>query len=311
MCVPCVLQVSRAFTFKQQCQRSDQTLRSFLGQVSVKTDSENNNFRDNFKSAGTDSGIANVKVEKSVTNHLSECEQFDDIDDTATDHLDDDQLDLDSLPAEIETNSFEEDIELSNLPSSVADDEIQQHIDEGVLSCDNELTTVVVKVSKSASSSKYGDYFDEIKLNDTDMPDQSIDGTFGEYKIVVFSSFELTNDELNVLDDIPVVETDIDTKKITTDFIEDILSTENQSIVSCDMCNSHFESKEKLVLHSQAVHSIKASESTSNYNNTTSTTTTTNSSTANGKKSSHHECPECHKVFAESKILKRHLKIHR
>lgn len=30
MCVPCVLQVSRAFTFKQVCQRSDQTLRTYL-----------------------------------------------------------------------------------------------------------------------------------------------------------------------------------------------------------------------------------------------------------------------------------------
>lgn len=33
MCVPCVLQVSRAFTFKQLCQRSDQTLRSFYREI--------------------------------------------------------------------------------------------------------------------------------------------------------------------------------------------------------------------------------------------------------------------------------------
>lgn len=30
MCVQCVLQVSRAFTFKQQCERSDTTLRSYF-----------------------------------------------------------------------------------------------------------------------------------------------------------------------------------------------------------------------------------------------------------------------------------------
>lgn len=41
MCVPCVLQVSRAFTFKQQCQRSDQTLRSFY-RVIEKTASNHN-----------------------------------------------------------------------------------------------------------------------------------------------------------------------------------------------------------------------------------------------------------------------------
>lgn len=33
MCVPCVLQVSRAFTFKQLCQRSDQTLRTFYREI--------------------------------------------------------------------------------------------------------------------------------------------------------------------------------------------------------------------------------------------------------------------------------------
>lgn len=184
MCVPCVLQVSRAFTFKQQCQRSDQTLRSYLGQT-PETCTENNNFRDNFKDTGVESGIVNVKVEKTVSNpnHLKECEQFDSIDDTATDHLD-----LDSLPAEIESNSFEEDIELSNLPGSVADDEIQQHLDGSVLSGDNELTANVVKGEKATSPSKYGDYFDQIKLdvgNVDEIHDQSIDGTFGECENVL------------------------------------------------------------------------------------------------------------------------------
>lgn len=185
MCVPCVLQVSRAFTFKQQCQRSDQTLRSYLGQIG-KIESENNNFRKSYKKTGTD-GIADVKLEKIVANHLKECEQFDTIDDTATNHLDS-QLDL-----EIESNSFEEDIELSNLPSSVGDDEIQQHLDESVLCGDNELTTVVVKDSESTLPSKYGDYFDEIKLGvgnvdsltDNELPEQSIDGTFGEFEIIL------------------------------------------------------------------------------------------------------------------------------
>lgn len=112
-------------------------------------------------------------------------------------------------------------------------------------------------------------------------------------------------------DDIPVVESDIDTKKITTNFIDDILSTESQSIINCDMCNLHFETKEKLHEHSQAVHLSRASESTPNQPSTTATTTSTSSSsTENGKKNSHYECPECHKVFAESKILRRHLKIH-
>lgn len=42
MCVPCVLQVSRAFTFKQQCQRSDSTLRSFFLEMSKSPENEGN-----------------------------------------------------------------------------------------------------------------------------------------------------------------------------------------------------------------------------------------------------------------------------
>lgn len=38
MCVPCVLQVSRAFTFKQQCQRSDSTLRTFFQEMEKSND---------------------------------------------------------------------------------------------------------------------------------------------------------------------------------------------------------------------------------------------------------------------------------
>lgn len=111
---------------------------------------------------------------------------------------------------------------------------------------------------------------------------------------------------LHFLDVIPGVESDIDgDKKITTDFIDDILSTENESIVSCGVCNLHFESKEKLDLHSQSVHSTETPQSTLD-----SSTATTATLIENTQKNSCHECPECHKVFAESKILRRHLKIH-
>lgn len=189
MCVPCVLQVSRAFTFKQQCQRSDQTLRSYLGQIEPEND-----FGDEYKHIDSNSvvnitdGHRNViKVENSEVNQLKEHNnQFDEIDDTSTDHHLHNQLDLDSLPTEIESNSFDDAIELSNLPDSVADDDIQQHLD----ACNggNELTTTIVKNGKSTSS-QYGDYFDEIKLvvgnvgplSDNELPDQSIVETFGEY----------------------------------------------------------------------------------------------------------------------------------
>lgn len=45
MCVQCVLQVSRAFTFKQQCERSDTTLRSYLqdSMTATVTDNDDSN----------------------------------------------------------------------------------------------------------------------------------------------------------------------------------------------------------------------------------------------------------------------------
>lgn len=188
MCVPCVLQVSRAFTFKQNCQRSDQTLRTYLGSRSDKTE-----FRDINKHTelrNVEDGNTIVKVEKSVTNRLEEPEQFSVIDETTTDHLDS-QLDLDSLPAEIEPNSFEEDIELSNLTSSLADNDndIQQQLSANLLHSSNELTTNVAKESKTGTHSKCGDYFDDIKLDDVEnvisladneLPGRAIERTFGE-----------------------------------------------------------------------------------------------------------------------------------
>lgn len=97
MCVPCVLQVSRAFTFKQQCRRSDQTLRG--ANTAKQTKIENT--------------VAQVAAEDNVKEHPSQSP----IIESETDDLDS-QLVLDVLPAEIETTSpFEEEIELSSLPS--------------------------------------------------------------------------------------------------------------------------------------------------------------------------------------------------
>lgn len=40
MCVPCVLQVSRAYTFRQKCRRSDETLQSLLVASKISTEKE-------------------------------------------------------------------------------------------------------------------------------------------------------------------------------------------------------------------------------------------------------------------------------
>lgn len=182
MCVPCVLQVSRAFTFKQQCQRSDQTLKSYLErQISDLNQADNNNIRNTSKSEGS------IGVEQVINEHVINANDvvnrtnephFSSNNDTETDHLDS-ELCLDSLPPDIGSDSFEEEIELSDLPSPVASEDIEQHLDD-------ELDDDDVKGDKDAS--KFGDYFDDLKLHvghvvsltDTELPDQSIEGTFGE-----------------------------------------------------------------------------------------------------------------------------------
>lgn len=191
MCVPCVLQVSRAFTFKQQCQRSDQSLRSFLGQVGKSNESDNNNSGGTFKSIEPDDIEQSISENKNdviaVADQIKE-HLFTQTDDTDTEHLDS-ELILDALPSELESSSFEEEIELSSLPSPVASEDMPQHLDVDVLNA--ELDEESTKVKKS----KFGDYFDELKLDvahvvslaDDELPDQSIEGTFGNCTLSILS----------------------------------------------------------------------------------------------------------------------------
>lgn len=102
------------------------------------------------------------------------------------------------------------------------------------------------------------------------------------------------------LDDIPADEHDMEDKKISPDFIEDILSTDIKlkPNLSCTLCNLSFESEDTFDLHMQTSHSNTSDESPASSDVNKSIT------------KSLFECPDCHKVFAENKILKRHLKIH-
>lgn len=86
----------------------------------------------------------------------------------------------------------------------------------------------------------------------------------------------------------------------TDEFIKDILSddklkTQNDSSFNCIICDLSFDTEKKLGAHIKSSHRTDIVEA-SHVNK-------------NEKKNSF-ECPDCHKVFAEKKILKRHLKIH-
>ncbi|XP_055302231.1 zinc finger protein 583-like [Sitodiplosis mosellana] len=284
MCVPCVLQVSRAFTFKQQCRRSDQSLKSFLGKLPPASD--NNHIED-----GSTSLRANNVMQPKVENVVVQVAALEDgmkehtfqlqSNETETDNLDA-ELVLDVLTSEIETSSFEEEIELSSLPSEtqfspVASENIQQQLAvDGVL-----LNDVQGTKKENLPQKSFGVYFDEIKLD--------------------VAQVSLTDE---TFDDIPADESDVDEKKMSTDeFICDILSDDKlktgiRSSFKCTNCDLHFETEEKLDTHMQSSH-------------TTDTNTSDEAKDANKNETKNSfECPDCHKVFAEKKILKRHLKIH-
>lgn len=102
-------------------------------------------------------------------------------------------------------------------------------------------------------------------------------------------------------DNIPSVENDAE----CGDFIQEILSeekikTDGESNFNCIECSSNFETMEELDEHAaQSTHSSNRAECS-----------TISSVVNKNEKHKPFECPECHKRFAERKILKRHLKIH-
>lgn len=85
------------------------------------------------------------------------------------------------------------------------------------------------------------------------------------------------------------------------EFIQEILSEDklkprSKPNYNCKECCLNFEMESEFITHMNALHSLLVETSTSDVNR-------------NETRKSF-ECPECHKVFAERKILKRHLKIH-
>lgn len=187
MCVPCVLQVSRAFTFKQQCQRSEQTLKLFLEQNHKCNDSNicnnENAIDDNVTHNAEQCAIKHehVIIGNDIIETTNVEHSFLSTDNTTTDnnHLNN-ELVLDSLPPEIESGSFEEEIELSNLSSPATSDNIdQQHLDENVLNEEEQDD----QPNEIHETSKFGDYFDDMKLaalTNTEISNQSIVETFGK-----------------------------------------------------------------------------------------------------------------------------------
>lgn len=255
MCVPCVLQVSRAFTFKQLCQRSDQTLRYF--------------FQCNGKSLQSNDG----KIESSTTNSSllplsNECENQTN-DDMENDELDLEKAALSMLEASQSNNSY--DVHFADA-NEASDD--QQHQD-------NKCMLIV-----SGSDIDPDQLVEQISLDTSNVSDLHDDS------VSYSTSDELLSNQLLNSHNIP------STHEPSSDQTDDVINIDevaNNFVTELTAENPMSESSSvDIKIESNAIE-----ESMKN-----ACDLLTNSS----KKS--FECPECHKIFAESKILNRHLKIH-
>lgn len=198
MCVPCVLQVSRAFTFKQQCRRSDQTLKNYLQGGYVTKETDNNNVDEIYSTIETEDDRTtheNTIIEEAISENETTDHQFTDINNEHRDSdLVENDLVLDSLAPEIESDAFEEEIELSSLPSesqfsTVAEDDIEKHLADDVMNDENNGNQTQLCEDGNLPA-KFAGYFNQIKLevetlSHTDMPSQSIAQSFGKCNFFV------------------------------------------------------------------------------------------------------------------------------
>lgn len=289
MCVPCVLQVSRAFTFKQQCRRSDQTLRSSLGKLvsdnNIEHDSTNLG-ENTAKRTKIENDVTQVAAEDNVKEHPFQLPIFES-------EIEDLGSQLDVLSAEIETtSSFEEEIELSSLPSETQFSPVA-----------NVTSNDAHEMTKENLPPKFGDYFDEIKLVErvVSLTVETL-GTLSSFFVYLFVFIIIICLKLIIAKNFSANENIDNEKKMPTDeFIKDILTddklkTQNECSLNCTSCDLSFDTEKKLGAH------IKSSHRTDMV-----ATKDVNKNETNNS----FECPDCHKVFAEKKILKRHVKIHR
>lgn len=309
MCVPCVLQVSRAFTFKQQCRRSDQTLRSFLVEL------EKLNASDDIRNEVDDSEAINKQ------EHLNS--ETPPSNESISDNLNT-EIVLETLSTHVNSNQFSEQIIDSNLPiphiieAANDNEQIQLNADEHLIQHEIQHTD-----DKDVSDAKLNEYLDDIKLDVAEVV--SLEGTEIEA-----DSIESTFDDIPSQDDDSIDEKQTDD---TDDLILNILSAEEQKTdievsFCCSMCTSNFNTENDLESHVQSTHSVALSNEKPE-NDVTIQTSDINENLSKNK----FKCPECPKSFAENKILyvnsdqtkkakkiicflsffshrKRHLKIH-
>lgn len=318
MCVPCVLQVSRAFTFKQQCQRSDTTLRTVFQEMEkTSTNAEHVMIdlnvvkaiellpKEALQPVGR-GGVEETVVVHRETVHLEMQQQ------QQMQHKRDSQDEEEEKEGEEEEEDEPfngapsiDDVNLDKCLLIVQSDEIEEALCMATSNDDPERSSASAYII-DATGEGLDDHHDDgvdivlddlhdetlkpgvlrtIKLDDVIIEENDLDGDimndhFG--KSAWHRPSPQTNDSFFLfIADAYSTKDDMDSPSIISidDNILNILPTQHDSKTTCVDCNVLFDTKENLKVHRQMRHNS-------------------------------FKCHVCDKVFAENKILKRHLKIH-
>lgn len=308
MCVPCVLQVSRAFNFKKQCQRSDQKLRECRqcadksladsaksheieteiasnvepfalidvpcdGEAEIVTESDIENVVTAFEESQTsDSYDLHFSDESEQDNNNSKCLLI---------VPSDAELDADQLVEQITLDASNvcdlngENVSFASNGNLLADqlNGSANAIEDHQISGDSMPGEVHVKSEANTKSTEFGaELLDAEHITESLIDNNYTENTYFEPKSGVSESDS--------------------SEAIGNDEIEDFSSNAKAQSGECNMIFESISAEEALPI---AIH--KSAEKQAR-----------NRQRAASKES--FECPECHKVFAENKILNRHLKIH-
>lgn len=256
MCVQCVLSVSRAFTFKQQCEKNDKCMRLYISQ----TKKQVNN-------AAVSEEVIISDVSELIETHPEEIPggiEFKMENDNLEQNIvivHHSSIEPQSLEGEEIISTEEDDICRDQVENSTYDDEQSNENTENVMiEFDdlNSITTIDVQSGKIVEN--YGEFVNLKRKS--------------EFQNIFKMNFNIFSETYQSTADIPIVLT-----------VKDQIFDESTIKLFCVECGIEFSNEVDLQSHQFIEHSI-------------------------GEVISTCQCTVCHKVFSETKILKRHMKTH-
>lgn len=287
MCVPCVLQVSRAFNFKKQCQRSDQHLREVVKSLADSAKSHE-------IAAGIESNVepfalidvpcdgeAEIVTESDIENVVTAFEESQTSDSYDLQFSDESEQDSNKCllivpsDAELDADQLVEQITLD--ASSVCD------LNGGNVSFATNGSLLADPLNVSANAIEVH----QISGGEPGEVDVKRKANSKEFGAELLSAESLIDDaytENAYFEPKSRVSESESSEAIGNDEIENFSSEAKAQSSECNMIFDSISAEEAVEKPAEKRQTAASKES--------------------------FECPECHKVFAENKILNRHLKIH-